>query len=448
MAKLTVSDFVKLARAEGLGDLLARELRDCDVRVSRDERASWSRTLVSLARALDTEELARHWIVLECPLPASGSRVDVVLVGSRDNRPAAVVIELKEWDFCRATAPEMVSLAGSQERLHPCAQAEGYADYLSHMSKACVDRGADVVACVYMPRLVEPDLLAEGTDATSAAENTALVRRVPAFTAKTEPALLSFIRRHAPDLGDASFADDLSCPELRGAPPDSLRDIANDHRTPWALVDRQREAVAKIDAVIRDIKADPDQRRVLLVVGPPGSGKTVVAITALLRAVGKHEVRESVVTTTSSALRDSIAGELSLARGERPKPARKLGAKPVLRATDLKVTPTRGWKSVERSRSSRPSDAAWQRYCRDWRSRFPARLPPAVDFLVCDEAQGLIDPLAPRVPGSPALSWKEPFGPQAWHLMMAARCSLFLMDEAQGYRQIGTTSEADVRRIA
>jgi hypothetical protein len=71
--------------------------------------------------------------------------------------------------------------------------------------------------------------------------------------------------------------------------------------------------------------------------------------------------------------------------------------------------------------------------------------------LVCDEAQGLIDPFKKRsqgVKGSGA-KWQggRAWGPQAWHLIANSQVSIFFMDGEQGYRQIETTHPQDIHDL-
>ena len=95
-------------------------------------------------------------------------------------------------------------------------------------------------------------------------------------------------------------------------------------------------------------------------------------------------------------------------------------------------------------------DAEWADYCADWRSRHLPLVPtgrPAYDVLVIDEAQGLVDPAKPYVDGSQANSWRRPFGPQAWHILMQARLTIFFMDADQGYRQVESTKPGDIEAL-
>ena len=64
-----------------------------------------------------------------------------------------------------------------------------------------------------------------------------------------------------------------------------------------------------------------------------------------------------------------------------------------------------------------------------------------------DEAQGLVDPSKPFVDGSQANSWRRPYGPQAWHIFMQARLTIFFMDADQGYRQVESTKPDDIEAL-
>ena len=116
--------------------------------------------------------------------------------------------------------------------------------------------------------------------------------------------------------------------------------MVNSNRIPWVLLDAQREVMAQIEERLRTLKTpDAPERQVLIVTGDPGSGKTILAITTLLRAVTEYDLVDSYLVATSSAQRTSIEGQICLARGERLPPARKLQAQPVLKPAELRLKP-------------------------------------------------------------------------------------------------------------
>ena len=96
-------------------------------------------------------------------------------------------------------------------------------------------------------------------------------------------------------------------------------------------------------------------------------------------------------------------------------------------------------------------DATWEAYCAEWPTRQRAALlddMPDYDVIVVDEAQGLVDAAKDYVSGSQASSWRKAYGPEPWHVMMRARLAVFFLDADQGYRQVESTTPADIQRLA
>jgi hypothetical protein len=257
------------------------------------------------------------------------------------------------------------------------------------------------------------------------------------------------LRARIPQPPDAEYAVEFRRLERRPsqAIAQTFREIVNRHSNPWVLLDAQRVVMSAIEARLKALeRGEVPPRQVLIVTGDPGSGKTVLALSTLLKAVGDYRLVNSLLVTTSSAQRTSIEGELTLAKGDPLPPARKLSIDPVLKATDLRIKV----KQHAGKKTSGMDADAWAAYCGAWRERHLPAVPliPPYDVLVVDEAQGLVCPEKQYVDGSQANAWRRPYGPQPWHIMQQARLSIFFMDPDQGYRQVESTTPEDIQAAA
>ena len=80
------------------------ELQERTGRFGSEEAKAWMRSLPKLSRAFQDTAFqplhvyfgSRGNIALEYQLPAASSWCDVVLLGRHDDRPAAVILELKD----------------------------------------------------------------------------------------------------------------------------------------------------------------------------------------------------------------------------------------------------------------------------------------------------------------------------------------------------------------
>ncbi len=451
----TVAEFLALARSGRLTSALRRRFQDDGRSVSPYEEHAWDQSLPAVAALLDGQGLDAHFlhILVEMALPQTSARADVVLLGlNAQGGRSVAVLELKQWKGrrIRGSQPEMVDLGEGYEKLHPCAQVQGYRDYIAAYHGAIVDRTppSTVHGAAWLHNMADVSRLAWGVNETAAAINARLVQECPAFGRDDAPELAEWLRDRLPAPPDAAYVVEFGRMEKRASRDlaRSLKQVVDSNRIPWVLLDAQRAAMAQIEETLRTLKQpDAPARQVLVVTGDPGSGKTILAVTTLLKAVTDYDLLNSYLVATSSAQRTSIEGQICLARGERLPPARKLQAEPVIKPSELRLKPPR----QHTSRPASMSDAEWAEYCAGWRSRHLPLAPadPPYDVLVIDEAQGLVEPSKPYVDGSQANAWRRPYGPQAWHLLMQARLSIFFMDADQGYRQVESTKPEDIQKL-
>lgn len=432
---------------------IRRAVQDRGLSFGPSEEKAWRESIEAFVRAVNDDcTLDQLNALIEVPLPGTSARADLVLLGmGGGGERGALVVELKQWPSATATKTWMVSWGGDRHILHPSAQVEGYRDYLSDYADALVDRTPEsrVNACAFLHNCRDVEPFSNGDTETAAAANRSLVERCPVFGRNDISELRTWIRRELPVPPTAEFVSDFISLRKRASARlvTEFSDIVNRHDAPWTLLDKQREAMAVIAEAMEAIQeGSAPSRRVLLVTGPPGSGKTILALRTLLEAVGTYGLSQSAIVTTSGAQNKSLDGDISLARGQQLPPTRKLSRNPVIKSSSLRLDADR----IKSKKAWGGDQASWIVYCDAWRSGYEAVVPemPPYEVLVIDEAQGLVDPSVKHVSGSQASSWLRPFGPQAWHVMLNSRLSVFFMDEDQGYRQVESTGQALVRDLA
>ncbi|MEV7925461.1 DNA/RNA helicase domain-containing protein [Kitasatospora sp. NPDC088779] len=124
VARLVVQpDFVE-ACARRFGKLFGLAPAEEEV---RSWRQSWPALLDVLVRA----GLGELDVLLEYSLPATGERVDAVIVGQdADGVLTVVAVELKQWTYARPAATPGKLEVGGREVAHPARQVGGYVYYL------------------------------------------------------------------------------------------------------------------------------------------------------------------------------------------------------------------------------------------------------------------------------------------------------------------------------
>ena len=453
---LTVRQFQDSVRSD-LGPLIA-ELQSATGRRGEEERQAWESSLPALAAALEAPALstlhvyvaAHGYLKLEYQLPAASSWCDVVLLGRSAAGPSTVVVELKHW-ITRGDRPGPVE--GLMQRsgaivLHPSDQVRGYTEYCRRFHSAVQDQRASVRGCVLFTR---DYFVANYTDPP----NDALARDYPCFTLDprvVREAWPAYLARTL-DSADEQFArafvggryrQDRGFVRQIGA---QIQDRAN---SPFELLDHQRRAFALVRARLEAevFGADRPRKQVILIQGPPGSGKSVLAARVWSALVTDDRLPDgaAVLTTTSTAQTSNwsklfqVAGQARAASGI------------VKRATSYVPITTHafGRLRMEHGDDFASDPIAWRenvQLLRDWSIPFQdGACDEQYLVSVVDEAHALINP--EHTEGRGQFGFAPSFGPLAWHIIRCSTVSIFLLDAEQGFRDRENTSTRDIRRWA
>lgn len=442
-------------------DGFVADLQDETRRSGQAEATAWRNSLPAFAQVLSHEALksfhvhiGRHGdLAVEYRLPASASWADVVLLGRDHEKPSAVIVELKDWNTAgdRAGPREGLVLHAEREVSHPSDQVRGYVEYCQRFHSAVQADEARVSGCVFFT-------FASSAEPYSVEPHRALVADYPVFTRSHADVTNRFPAHLATKLvrPDPDFAHRFelgSYRQDRGFVRQVAEAISNPRVSPFVLLDEQRAGFEKcmkqIERVLAPAKASAkrkrDRKSVIVIEGPPGSGKSVIA--AHLWAVVASDERidgNVVLTTTSSAQRSNWERLFETTSGKRAARGVVVGAN----RYNPGLSPL--WVKAERARGRATTVAEW----RDSIVRFAAQNErsrcPDDTFAVSivDEAHALIDPTVPGKEGVPPSGWTMHAGPQAWHVIRSSRVSVFLMDSEQSYRDNETTSRASIERFA
>ncbi|WP_083950078.1 DUF2075 domain-containing protein [Herbidospora yilanensis] len=371
--RLSVEDLLSPAETAFAGALADHVRATTGQGPSKAEVLSWRNSLPVLAEDLVAAGLGGVTLLAEYKLPLSSRRVDVLLAGAHPETGADsyVLVELKQWTQAELSElGDRLVLTGGREVLHPAEQVRRYGEYLVDFLDVLTPESVSTAA--YLHNAMDLDV------ADLAGE---------VFTGSRREMFRSFLRsRLAPDSGDAAAERLLGSPVApsRQLMAHAAKEIRE--REQFTLLDEQQVA---FELVMRAV--DTDEKRVVIVTGGPGSGKSVIAL--------------------------SLLGEL-FRRGR----------------TALHATGSQSFTETMRRYPGRGNTRIKNLFV--YFNSLTDAKPDGLDVLVCDEAHRIRETSSNRF--TPAA--KRTGRPQLDELLSAAKVPVFLLDEHQVVRpgELGT----------
>jgi len=256
-------------------------------KVGREEVRSWASSLVYMGRVLNDAAVPSDCgVAIEFTIPQTSKRVDFLVTGrTAEDRPCVMVIELKQWETAHRTDKDAVVSTrfakGSGEVSHPSYQAWSYAALLEGFNEAVHQGGIELRPCAYLHNYP-----ADGRPLNDPfyAHH---VARAPLFLGgETERhRLRSFIAQHVRtgDKGEALYLIEKGKIRPSKALADALLGLLRGNPE-FVLVDDQK--LVYETAMKQARGAQEGGKRVLIVEGGPGTGKSVLAVNLLVGMTG------------------------------------------------------------------------------------------------------------------------------------------------------------------
>lgn len=316
--------FIEATSPATLPALIAGHLkhgsRQTDALRLKGEDGSWTNSLPQLAAILDQAGLHNTWVALEYnPHQAGNSRADALIIGTKNGRPAIVVVELKQWSQATWDS-ELQRVSGFNapwdEVEHPVRQANRYAMFLQNYTEGFTEEDATVTPVAFLHNATEDSIQSLRLAGNAEADQL--------FSGDTtgRTRFITFLHG-ALDPDDAHGAETVAR-SLDGAPykqsPGLLKDLEAfiTQSDQFPLSDEQANAKHAIEAAVqktRDPLADRDQA-VFVVKGGPGTGKTWICMHLLAAAARANY--QATYATNSTALRSTLQSILRHSDRTRP----------------------------------------------------------------------------------------------------------------------------------
>lgn len=260
-------------------------------KTAQNEFRSWENSLEYMYKVLNDSEIPiNSGIAIEYNIPQTSKRVDFIISGyNNENKPNAVVVELKQWDKLDVVSGKdgmVETYTGNAIRqvVHPSYQAWSYSMMIKDYNQAVQDNEIDVLPCAYLHnyRRRENDPLDDPIYNTYYDE-------APVFTRGEVAKLRDFIKKSIKIGDDKEVLYMIEHGKIR--PSKSLQNsIANmiSGKREFIMLDEQKVVYENIKEIA--LKCDRDsKKRTIIVEGGPGTGKTVVAIQLLAKLTNENQ---------------------------------------------------------------------------------------------------------------------------------------------------------------
>lgn len=283
--KSTVKEFRDDCFTKDIGEVVKETYEQIARKhVSQSEINAWSASLQQVAIALNDEEIPNNaGVAIEYTIPQSSKRVDFIITGYDEyNKPSLIILELKQWSTSRVSDKDGIIFArrggssGETEGPHPSYQAWSYAALLKGFNEAVYTSDIALRPCAYLHN--HP---ANGTVDNEAYSE--YIKQAPLFLKGDieRKRLRSFVAQHIKYGDAAKLIDVVEGGRIRPskALADSLSKMIKGNQE-FVLIDDQKVVYESVLSTVATAKES--SKKVVIIQGGPGTGKSVVAINLLV----------------------------------------------------------------------------------------------------------------------------------------------------------------------
>jgi len=297
-----------------LNDTISDEIYDAFQKkignISKKEITAWSDSMQYMYKVVQSEEIPNNCgIAIEFRIPSTSKRVDFIISGKdEDQTSSVIIIELKRWDEVHKVEGKdgiiMTPLGrGLHETTHPSYQAWSYHNLIKDFNENVQKENIEIYPCAFLHNLDrEKNMEIEDNIYTF------YIEKAPIYTKGEVLKLRKFISKFIKygDNREALYKIDNGRLRPSKSLQDSLANLLKGEEE-FTMIDDQKVAyelaLSMAKASFKDIK-----KRVLIVEGGPGTGKSVVAINLLVGLTKEGMVVHYV--SKNSAPRNVFAAKL------------------------------------------------------------------------------------------------------------------------------------------
>ncbi len=309
------ADFLRSVDKDTIADELKQNLWEkMHRRTLVAEFRSWENSLNEMYIVLSDPSIpADAGIAIEYNIPQTSKRIDFLISGyDKEDDDNVVIVELKQWDKIELVESKdaLVSTytgGGMRQVVHPSYQAWSYAMLLSDYNEAVQKDNIGLWPCAYLHnyKRKSDDPIDDDTYSLYTSD-------APVFTKGQRNEIRGYIKDHVARGDDKDILYTMEYGRIR--PSKSLQDAIAGmlHGNPeFIMLDEQKVIYEEVLDESRKCAKD-GKKRVIIVQGGPGTGKTVVAINLLAELTLEDQVCQYVSKNSAprNCYREKLKGEI------------------------------------------------------------------------------------------------------------------------------------------
>ncbi len=278
------SDFLKSVADDTIANTVAENIYEKMHRVTgKAEFRSWENSLKNMFIVLSDQAIPSDTgIAIEYNIPQTSKRVDFLVSGyDKEDDANVVIIELKQWEEMESIQGKEALVStytggGIRQVVHPSYQAWSYASLIADYNQAVQDGRIRLSPCVYMHNYSR-----KPSDPLDEQQYATYLDEAPAFTKGQVSSLQDFIKERIVSGDKEELLYSVENGKIR--PSKSLQDtIANmlKGNPEFVMLDEQKVVYEDVLEASK-LSMEDGKKRVIIVKGGPGTGKTVVAVNLL-----------------------------------------------------------------------------------------------------------------------------------------------------------------------
>ncbi len=301
----TKKDFLLSVEADNIAEEIEKTIyQKMNRRTAKNEFRSWENSLEYMYKVLNDEEIpVDAGIAIEYNIPQTSKRVDFLISGYDSNKQSnIVIIELKQWDTIKVVEGKdalVETYTGNALRqvVHPSYQAWSYSMLIKDYNEVVQMDNVQLSPCSYLHNYRRQE-----QDPLDALQYKEYLEEAPAFTKGQVEVLRNFIKNCITKGDKKELLYRIEHGKIRPSKSlqDSISGMLNGNKE-FIMLDEQKVVYEEILNIAKQSKKDGN-KRVIIVKGGPGTGKTVVAINLLAKLTCEEQFCQYV--SKNSAPRD------------------------------------------------------------------------------------------------------------------------------------------------